>query len=135
MNNNLPSGLAEFYPVFRIKNILLVADNAPLMGRILAKEFEDFFDEILRVTELIEAENILKSRLVTHLVISERFSKEVESAELIRNWKQRYSNIGRAVLFTERKGSTIAFNTYVDALVRNPRSPNSILHALLEDPN
>ena len=133
MNGNVSTISQESDPVFGLGNILLVATESTTQWKSLTREFVDFFDEIITVSEMREACRVLRGKRVTHVVISENFCRDLESAELIREWKSTFPDLGQAVIAGKKGETGDSLDIEMDAPVCCSHCMAHILHILFQD--
>jgi len=115
----------------RTSRVLLVVGDEPAIASLLTRSLGDDFDGIHVAGRASDAESILSSHTVTHIVCDLYLGRdEPLGDELIRRWKRRWPTIRYAALFT---GSTFEKDhSYekVDNIFMKPRGYDDLIGLL-----
>ena len=112
------------------RQFLLVLDLYPINVEIIRRVFQDFFDSVLSAETVEEAEEILESQNVSHIVISDHFSKIADTKDLIAAWRKTFLSIQRVVLFTGNDEIVEDCPEY-DAIIHKPAGPPDLRRGIL----
>ncbi len=83
------------------KSVLLVVDDESSVCRALARMLKNRVDEIVTAFSPQEAETVLGSRKITHLICDHWFGAgQPLGLNLAGKWKNEHSSIRRAVVLT-----------------------------------
>lgn len=81
--------------------VLLIVDDERSVCRALSRLLDRKVKEILSATNAMEAEVILQSGRVTHVICDHWFGPgQPLGTDLVTEWKKRYPNIQKAVVLT-----------------------------------
>ena len=114
-----------------MERVLLIVDDEIEIGKIIQKTLRREFDEILVAVNTTEAEPLLESRSITHLVVDLFLGPdEMLGYELVRKWRPRLEDLRYVALFT---GSSMELETAydgIDAVFRKPSGYADLIAAL-----
>jgi DNA-binding NtrC family response regulator len=117
-----------------MKRVLLVVDDELEICRMIEKTLARSFDEIHTATTTAEAEPVLKTNTVTHLIVDLYLGKdEPLGNDLIQSWRARYSSIQFAALFTGSSVDDKPDYEGVDGFYRKPSELVDLIN-MVKDP-
>jgi ActR/RegA family two-component response regulator len=81
--------------------VVLVVDDEPVFCRALSRVLEKSFDEVHVATVPAQAEQVLESFPITHLVCDYRLGEHLPPGTVfVSKWRRRFANIRRAIVLT-----------------------------------
>lgn len=106
-------------------------DDESSVGRALSRMLRSKVDEILVAVSPLEAEMLLDTQEVTHLICDHWFGRGQRlGVHLVRQWKETYPSIKRAVLLTGTDISLIEVQPDIDAILDKTVDEKAISRAL-----
>jgi DNA-binding NtrC family response regulator len=111
--------------------ILLVVDDESAVCRALSRILGKLFDEVLTAMNPVEAETVLATRPVTHLVCDHWFG-DAESLgyDLAVAWRAEHPGVQRLVLLTGTDTTRIEPHAAIDAIMDKTVDPEDLKKAL-----
>ena len=114
---------------------LLVADSYAPIHRLFQRCFKYQFDEVLAAENEQDAEQMIQSKDISHIVISGTIAESAPTAELIARWRSQYPSIERVILHTGRAISSINCLTEFDGVLSKPSTKNTMEKVVFGDPS
>jgi ActR/RegA family two-component response regulator len=115
---------------------LLIVDDEHTVCRALSRMLCGRFDEIVTALTPAEAELVLRSGRVTHLLCDHWFGKgQPVGLELVGGWRSRFPSLRRAVILTGTGAVEEGRPDGVDAVVPKTIEAGPLLEVLLPDAN
>jgi CheY-like chemotaxis protein len=114
--------------------VLLILDDEIEICRMLQRTLRGGFDEVHVATRGTDAEEVLRGRPVTHMIVDLFLgSEEPLGHELVRIWRDRYPHIRHVLVFT---GSSVDERPHVyegvDAVFGKPSGLRDLIDTVLE---
>lgn len=110
--------------------VLLIVDDERSVCRALSRLLDRKVQEILSATNAMEAEVILKSGRVTHVICDHWFGPgQPLGTDLVTEWKMRYPNIRKAVVLTGTDINKLDADA-VDAILPKVVDPADLIKVL-----
>jgi len=110
--------------------IALVVDDDPTVAGVAARVLGMLFDQVIVASTPAEAEILLGSHRVTHLLCDYDLGQsQPTGAELIPQWRAAYPYIAQAVLFSGSQAEEIDLPAEVDRLLGKPATMDELLGA------
>ena len=100
--------------------ILLVVDDEVLALKATVRLLKGQFDDVLAAESADEAEALLESNSVTHLLVDRQLTDFRLGEELIDSWKRRWSTIHYAALMTGEDVEELTVPETVDDVFPKP---------------
>lgn len=111
--------------------ILLVLDDEATVCRSLRRILDRSFDEVCTAETPADAEVVLESRPVTHLLCDQLLGPGQQLGyDLATRWRASYPTIRRVVLLTGTDISGIHESTAIDCVLPKTTEIDEIAHAL-----
>ena len=118
-----------------MESILLVFDDDRLNLRSIGRVLSGIFDRLLLAQTARQAEELLSTHPITHLLCDRCVAEHLNGEEFIRQWRQRWPSIQYAALMTGGEvGLPVEFSM-VDAVFRKPFEPTKLRAELTEVKN
>ncbi len=110
----------------------LVVDDSAMIVKAISRTLGKSFDQFYGATSPAEAEAILQTHPVSHLVCDFDLGGEYPvGTDLIQKWRSLYPGIVRAIIYSGSQPSLISTTPEVDAVLEKP-SPLSAMKAALQ---
>lgn len=122
-------------------NVLLIVDDERSVCRALSRLLDRKVKEILSATNSTEAETILRSGRVTHVICDHWFGPgQPLGTNLVTAWKAEYPTILKAVVLTGTDIHKLDAGDAVDKILPKVVDPADLIKALAfddddDDPN
>ena len=118
------------------KPTVLVVDDYTQLTKVMARVLSSSFDKVYTTDDPKEAEQILKTHKITHLLCDlylgvGNYMESVSGITFIEFWRKRYSRIQRAVIFTGADTSRLKIPAEVDAVVSKAEGVQHVVDVLL----
>ena len=115
------------------RRVLLAVDDSQSMPRMYARILMAEFDEVLTANTPKEAEQLLRSNEVTHIICDYDLGKdEPTGVGLLSKWRIAYPTIVRAILITGTDLSLIDKTPpEIDSLIIKPIDPKNLKDEIL----
>lgn len=85
----------------RPRAVLLVVDDETAVCRAVARVMRRHFDDVVTAGNAQEAEAVLSTRAVTHLICDHWFGKgQPLGIDLVKVWVEKYASLERVLLLT-----------------------------------
>jgi len=111
--------------------VLLIVDDERSVCRALSRLLENSIKTIQTATNPTEAEMVLNSRDVTHLICDHWFGPgQPLGIDLVAKWKKKYTSIKRAVVLTGTDISNIDTSSSVDKILPKVVDPDDLIKTL-----
>ncbi len=112
--------------------ILLLVDDDSLVLQLLSRVFLPSFDEVLTATNSLDAEILVKTNHITHLVCDHDLgANEPNGLSLIPHFRKTRPEIERAVLFTGSNITRKAVPSSIDRVVVKTADVDELYDAVL----
>ena len=109
----------------------LIVDDSAMTVKLMSRTFGKFFDQFYGATNPAEAEAILQTHPVTHLICDFDLGGEHPvGTDLVQKWRSLYPGIVRAIIFSGSRPSMIPTIPEVDAVLEKPSSIVALKAAL-----
>jgi len=106
------------------RTVLLVVDDESSVCRAIKRLLKNKVDEILTAQTPADAETILRSRAVTHVICDQLLGpSQPLGTDLSRGWKERYPSIRRIAILTGTNVGNIARPEGVDHVLAKTTDP------------
>lgn len=116
------------------RRVVLVVDDEPVFCRAMARLLGRSFDAVLLAGTPEEAEQILETNPVTHLVCDYRLGRALPPGTVfVAKWRERFPNICRAVVFTGALDYYVKAAEGVDAVRAKGIDPSEVTATVLGD--
>ncbi|MCP4600586.1 MAG: response regulator [Proteobacteria bacterium] len=113
------------------KSVLLVVDDESSVCRALSRMLKSSVDEILTAITPSEAEMVLESRKITHVICDHWFGPGLPlGLDLAAKWKEQHLSIQRAVVLTGTDVSRLESRPGVHQIMAKTVRPEELLKAL-----
>ena len=110
---------------------LLVVDDESTVCRALSRMLGDQVARVLTASSPAEAETVLESQEVTHLICDHWFGPgEPVGLEVASKWKQQYGSLVKVVVLTGTDVTRLDAAQGVDCIMDKTASPEEIARAL-----
>ncbi len=114
-----------------VKSIVLVVDDESTVCRALSRMLRKQADEILSAISPGEAETVLATRTVTHVICDHWFgSGQPLGLDLVSKWKNEYPSIKRVIVLTGTDISKLEANPNVDCIMDKTVDPDELIKVL-----
>ena len=118
------------------KPTVLVVDDYTQLSRLMARVLSSSFDKVYTTDDPKEAEQILKTHKITHLLCDLYLGacsnlESVSGITFVEFWRKRYSRIQRAVIFTGADTTRLKIPAEVDAVVSKADGVQRVVEVLL----
>ncbi len=111
--------------------VLLIVDDERSVCRALTRLLVNSINQIQTATTPTEAEIILRSREVTHVICDHWFGPgQPLGTDLIYKWRERYPNIKRAVVLTGTDINKMTIPDAVDKVLPKVVDPADLIEVL-----
>jgi len=115
--------------------VLLIIDDSAIVRETISSLLGFCFDEVLAVAYPDEAERILETKRITHLLCDNDFGETFPTGmDLIPEWRRRFPEIECAVLFTGDPFSNVDDLEGVDKIVVKPAQCDTLVSSLAVEP-
>lgn len=113
------------------KKILLIVDDESSVCRALTRMLNRRVDETASTTSAMEAEVILESKEVTHVICDHWFgSGQTLGTELAPIWKKKYPSIERIVILTGMDIDTLDTSPEIYSILTKAAEPETLIETL-----
>ncbi len=114
-----------------LEAVLLIVDDERSVCRALSRLLDRQVQEILSATNAREAEIILRSGRVTHVICDHWFGPgQPLGTDLVTNWKSRFPTIQKAVVLTGTDINKLDGGTAVDKILPKVVDPADLIKVL-----
>jgi CheY-like chemotaxis protein len=113
-----------------MKDTLLVLDDDTFNLRSLKRVLKGTFDEMLVAQSTQQAEELLGTHQVTHVLCDRNLSESTRGEEVIRRWRARWRTIRYAALMTGDDTHQLEGLPSIDAVFAKPIDPAALREAL-----
>ncbi len=106
-------------------------DDSAMTVKTISRTLGKFFDQFYGATSPAEAEAILQTHPVSHLICDFDLGGEHPvGTDLVQKWRPQYPGIVRAIIFSGSRPSMIPTIPEVDAVLEKPSSLPALMAAL-----
>jgi CheY-like chemotaxis protein len=112
------------------RRTLLVVDDEPELAAMFRRFLKREFDEILDARGPADAEEILRSHPVTHLVVDGHLPGAVSGQDLVQQWRRQQPAVRFAALFSGSTSLRGAVLPGIDGVFIKPEGFDELLAAL-----
>jgi DNA-binding NtrC family response regulator len=113
------------------KSVLLIVDDESSVCRALSRMLGKRVDEIASAFSPQEAEMVLVSKEVTHLVCDHWFGMgQPLGVDLVAKWKEKYQSIQNIVLLTGTDETRLSLPTEGVRIMNKTVNPDDLIAAL-----
>ena len=110
-----------------------MVDDDPQLRQMLVRLMSRYFDAVHPAHSIGEAERVLETHLVTHIVLDYNLGEhEQPGTDVVADWRARYSSIIRTILLTGCRVSFLDVPSAVDFCIVKGEDPLTLL-SLLEN--
>ena len=113
-----------------MKDTLLVFDDDRLTLRSIARVIHGTFDEILTAQTAAQAEELLGSHQVTHLLCDRNLAEQMRGEQFIAKWREQWPSIRYAALMSGEDASHLLDQPTIDMVFPKPFEPSEVREAL-----
>jgi len=118
------------------RKVALVVDDEPIFCRCMSRLLSRDFDEVHVAGTPSEAEVILDTYPVTHLVCDYRLGADLPPGSVyVDKWRSRYPTITRAILLTGALDYYVKSSEGIDSVRAKGIDPDEVLRAVLGEPD
>ena len=111
--------------------MLLVVDDENTVCRALTRILKGKVGQIWTATNAVEAESILKSGSITHVICDHWFGPgQPLGMDLVKQWKNTYGSIKRAIVLTGTPIEKLKDNDGVDKVLSKVVDPEDLIRLL-----
>ncbi len=115
----------------RAENILLIVDDESSVCRAISRMLQRSVSEITTAISPTEAETILETRQVTHIICDHWFGQgQPLGLSLVATWKKRYPSLKRIVVLTGTDVSQLETPEGVDGVMPKTVDPAKLIKIL-----
>lgn len=107
-------------------NTLLVADTHIPIHKLFKRCFTSQFHEILTACNEEDAEKLIRTGNVSHIVISSQIAETTSTRELVARWRSQFPSIQRVILHTGAGIGSLQSTTPFDAVLAKPSPKQTI---------
>lgn len=114
-----------------LKSILLIVDDESSVCRALSRIFRSCVDEVLTAFSPIEAETVLATKKITHLICDQWFGiGQPLGLDLVVKWKREHPSISRIVILTGTDVTQLEMPPDVDRIMDKTVDPKLLMGVL-----
>jgi CheY-like chemotaxis protein len=113
--------------VTQSKNILLVVDDESAVCRVVRRLLKKRFDEIVTAETPTDAETVLASHDVTHVICDQVLGPgQPQGLELARGWKTAFPSIRKIIVLTGANVNDLVAPPGVDLVLSKATDPEQL---------
>ena len=113
------------------KEILMIVDDTPNVGRALSRIFTKKFDEVHVLSCAAEAAALLGQKPVTHIICDQCLGEgDPRGLDLVPLWRREHPSIERAIILTGLDETTFVASPGIDAVVSKLAGSEELVRAL-----